>query len=79
MKHKYVRTELGFIVWPMTDDVWHSHIGKQFSRSGNIISAGFADIAGGACYCYGESESLRIMSAKEDSALLAKQLGVTAE
>lgn len=76
MKHKYVRTQLGFILWPMTDDVYHSHIGKAFERSGVVISAGFAEVNEGVCWCYGESESLRIKSAKEDTALLAKQLGV---
>lgn len=77
MKHKYVRTELGFILWPMTDDVYHSHIGRMYARSGNILSAGFAEVSEGVCWCYGESESLRIKSAKEDTALSAAQLGVT--
>jgi hypothetical protein len=62
----------------MTDDVYHSHIGQVFDRSGDVISAGFAEVSEGGCWCYGESESLRIKSAKEDTVLLAKQLGLDA-
>lgn len=79
MKHKYVRTKLGFVIWPMTDDVYHSHIGKAYARSGSVISAGFSEIGNSKCYCYGESESLRIKSRAEDSEMLAEQLGLTNE
>lgn len=80
MVHKYVRhSVLGFIIWPKSDDLWHSHIGNQSKRcGGEIISAGFASFADGSVSCYGRSESLDVDSKPEDSAELAKQLGLSA-
>jgi hypothetical protein len=79
-KHKYVRhSALGIIVWPMTDDLWHRHVGRlmQDTAGGTLVSAGFADFNGeGGPHCYGESESLKLKSKPaEDTALLRKQLG----
>ncbi len=79
-KHKYVRVEgLGFILWPMSDEIFHSHIG-QVARcemyEGNIVSAGFAYIGEGGVDCRGESESLGIKSRADDSMALAEQLGL---
>lgn len=79
MKHKYVRhSALGFIIWPMTHDIYHSHIGEMMRANshGHLISAGFADFSCGTVKCYGLSESLRLASKPEDSRLLAKQLGI---
>ena len=81
--HKYVRhSEAGFIIWPKDDRLWHKHIGRATQMAedleGSIVSAGFADIHNGKVHCFGRSESLSKDSAKEDSALLAKQLGMVA-
>jgi hypothetical protein len=54
---KYVRhSEIGFILWPRTDDLWHAHIGQLLSKQcqGTIVSAGFAKLAGGKAKCWGE-------------------------
>lgn len=79
VKHKYVRhSALGFVLWPMTDDLWHSHVGNQLRRvEGSILSAGFAWI-GTNIVCEGRSESLNIGSRPDDSLALAQQLGRTA-
>lgn len=77
---KYVRhSALGFMLWPRTDDLWHSDVGKLLRRvPGEIVSAGFACVAGGTASCWGESESLDIKSQKGDSEALAAQLGLDA-
>lgn len=77
---KYARhSEIGFVLWARQDDLWHSHIGATVRRvGGEIISAGFATLAGGVAQCWGESESLKIKSRKDDSEALAKQLGLDA-
>ena len=78
MEHKYVRfKEVGFIVWPRTDDLWHSTVGKMYGLS-CIISAGFCwfDKTEGKFECYGHSESLGISSLKEDTDLLNRQFGI---
>lgn len=78
-RHKYVRHSIiGFILWPYSDDLYHSHIGELSvgMGRGHIVSAGFAVIYDGKVTCSGKSESLRIESLPEDSKLLAKQLGL---
>jgi len=79
-EHKYVRhSELGFVLFPTQDTLWHKHIGvliRQCFSKGELVSAGFARIEGGDVICYGESESLKMRSRPEDSDLLAKQLGL---
>lgn len=77
---KYIRhSNLGFVLWPRTDDLWHSHVGALVCQvPGKIESAGFASVAGGVARCWGESESLNIASQKGDSEALAKQLGLDA-
>jgi hypothetical protein len=78
MELKYVRhSRIGFILWPRTDDLWHSHIGNALPRGG-IESAGFASVKGGKVQCWGKSESLGIPSAPDDSKALAQQLGLNA-
>lgn len=78
-KHKYVRHSIiGFILWPCSDDLYHSHVGDLSvgMARGQILSAGFAVVYDGKVTCSGKSESLRIKSRPEDSELLAKQLGL---
>jgi len=46
MSLKYVRhEEIGFVLWPRTDALWHSHVGRllQQRRDGKIVSAGFVE------------------------------------
>lgn len=79
MELKYVRhSEIGFVLWPRTDDLWHAHIGQLLRQQcrGEIVSAGFAKLAGGKAKCWGMSESLGIASRPDDSAALAAQLAV---
>jgi hypothetical protein len=79
MELKYVRhSQVGFILWPRTDDLWHAHIGGLLQQrcGGEIVSAGFARLAGGKAKCWGKSESLGIASKPDDSAALAAQLSV---
>ncbi|MES2942962.1 MAG: hypothetical protein V4772_08865 [Pseudomonadota bacterium] len=80
-KHKYVKhSELGFVLWPaLRGELWHVDVGRAIKRretSGEIISAGFAEIQNGKVRCYGRSDSLSIDSATGDSAELAEQLGL---
>lgn len=73
MEFKYVRhSKVGFIVWPRTDALWHSHVGDMLGGR-HIISAGFCEFSEGKCRCYGFSESLQIGSKIEDSAEMTKQ------
>lgn len=77
MIHKYVRNEVvGFVLFPATDLVFHSHVGGTVARESGSpnISAGFAYISERGVKCYGRSESMRLNSAPEDSELLAEQL-----
>lgn len=101
MKHKYIRhSELGFVLWPHSDDLYHRHVGDMVRQAmpaykaqladpakgkagypaalNQIISAGFVKISRSpdTVVCYGESESLGIKSRPDDSAALAKQLGL---
>lgn len=78
MELKYVRHSLlGFVLWKRTDDLWHSHVGATVRRTGGeILSAGFASVSGGAARCWGMSESLGIASRDDDAEALAKQLGL---
>lgn len=80
MELKYVRhSRLGFVLWPSSDALWHSHVGAAVRRiGGEIISAGFASVAGGVAKCWGMSESLSIKSRADDSEALAAQLGLDA-
>lgn len=78
MELKYVRHSIiGFVLWARQDDLWHSHIGNTVRVvGGEIISAGFATVAGGVAKCWGASESLKIKSRADDTDALAKQLGL---
>ena len=79
MQLKYVRHErIGFILWPRTNDLWHSHVGRlaQSKAGGEIVSAGFVEFGGATPRCFGMSESLGIASRDDDSDALAAQLGI---
>ncbi len=80
MSLKYVRhEEIGFVLWPRTDALWHSHVGRllQQCRGGKIVSAGFVEFGqDGRPVCFGMSESLNITSKDGDSEALAQQLGI---
>ena len=81
MQLKYVRhSTIGFVLWPKTDALWHSHVGDLLRRKdgGRIISAGFCTVSDGAVHCYGRSESLDIGGAPDDAKALASQLGIKA-
>ena len=69
-KHKYVRKEYGFIIFP--DAMQHSDFKKY---NGNILSAGFCyiDTEKQVCKCFGESVSLNIKSLEEDSERMTHQ------
>lgn len=78
MQHKYIRHDsIGFILWPRTDELFHSDVAHSTIRSagGRVISAGFCSIVDGA-RCFGRSGSLDMDSLPEDSAALAAQLGI---
>lgn len=68
-KHKYVRKQYGFIIFPETFN--HS----DFGRKDNVISAGFCyiDTAKQECRCFGESVSIGVKSLTEDSERMTKQ------
>jgi hypothetical protein len=77
--HKYIRhSKLGFILWPKEDDLWHMHVGQMLLKQtlGTIVSAGFVTFEREGPVCHGRSESLRIQSLPEDTALLRKQMEV---
>lgn len=78
MEHKYIRhSELGFVLWPRNDDVWHSEIAAVAIRGldGVILSAGFCTFKNGRARVWGASVSLGIASKVEDAALLDAQMG----
>ena len=73
MAMKYVRfDDIGFVVWPRTDAIWHSHIGKF----GRPISAGFVRFFNGTAECYGRSESLGIGGLPDDAEAICLQFGL---
>lgn len=77
MKQKYVRHKTkGFFVFPDSDLVWHSQVGR-FLGIDKIISAGFVRFdKNGKPSCFGESESLNISSFPEDTNDLKIQMGI---
>lgn len=80
MIFKYVHhEEIGFIMWPKKDALWHSHVGHmlQNRRGGRLLSAGFVEFRkDGTLSCFGMSESLSLNSKEDDSDLLMVQLGL---
>ena len=73
---KYVRHEkYGFALIPDMGDC-PAHIDLAELIGPKIISAGFVRFKNGKPECYGYSQSTGLSSLKEDSELLAKQLGV---
>jgi hypothetical protein len=79
MEMKYIRhSKIGFILWPRTDDLCHSHVAASIRhpKTGAVISAGFCKVHEGAVACWGRSESLNIDSRQDDAEILGQQLGV---
>lgn len=80
MKMKYIRYPSGFVLWPSTDKVWHSHMDSimRTKLKETPISAGFAGLTlthvGMGLVCYGLSESMGLNSLPEDTALLNVQI-----
>jgi hypothetical protein len=73
MSHKYVRFKnLGFIIWPKTDDVIHRSMARMSHEP--VISAGFVHFGEGIATCYGKSESLGISSRPDDSEAMNIQM-----
>lgn len=79
--YKYIRTADGFFIWPESSQLWHKHMADWIKARTNksVISAGFVYTDSDGFTCFGESESLGIRSAKEDSALLNKQINIEME
>lgn len=75
--YKYIRTPSGFFIWPEASQIWHKHMAEYLGLT--VISAGFAYTTSDGFTCFGSSESLGVMSAKEDSALLNKQMNIEME
>lgn len=84
---RYVRLHpIGFILSPRDRNDMdmktptHETIAKLATNLGNVvISAGFVDWKDGMPVCSGASQSLGIGSTPDDSAALAKQLGLVAK
>jgi hypothetical protein len=63
----------GFILWPYSDDLWHSQIGHlaacNLGRNYPLVSAGFARVVPktGKFLCWGQSESLKLRSLPDDT------------
>ena len=76
--YKYIRTADGFFIWPESSQIWHKHMAEWVTARTRrtVISAGFAYATSDGFTCFGESESLGIQSAKEDSALLNRQINI---
>lgn len=73
MEHKYIRFQnIGFVIWPKTDSLWHSHVARFVKDV--PVSAGFVTFGVDSVRCYGESESMGMSSLPEDSSLLIVQL-----
>ena len=68
-KHKYIRKEMGFIIFPET----FNH--NDFGSKEYVTSAGFCQIDTQLeqCFCYGESISLGLKSLPEDSEKMTLQ------
>lgn len=79
MEMKYIRhSQIGFVLWPRTDDLWHSHVAAAIplKHGKKITSAGFCAVHEGTVTCWGRSESLDIDSHPDDAEMLARQLGI---
>lgn len=73
MEHKYIRFQnIGFVIWPTTDQLWHSHVARSVKDI--PVSAGFVVFFGDEVKCYGRSESMGMSSLPEDSKLLRAQV-----
>jgi hypothetical protein len=58
------------------ESIEHVNMATVLHRFGKPVRAGFVYMTSEGIYCYGKSESLRLVSdSKEDTAMLNKQLG----
>lgn len=72
MRYKYIREKrTGFIIWP-ANAAMHSEVATRMHLI--VHSAGFVRMAPEGLVCFGESESLGVISDPEDTALLRQQL-----
>lgn len=75
-KLKYVRhATKGFFLFPASDRVWHSDVGKFLGISG-LVSAGFVQFVDGLPICFGYSDSLNLGNAEDDTVALREWLGL---
>lgn len=72
--YKYIRTPDGFFIWPESSEILHKDMAHHLGLE--PISAGFVYTDSKGFTCFGESISLGIRSAKEDSALLNQQMNI---
>ena len=71
---KYIRTTLGFTVFPVYDGI-HSQVATTLL--GQVLSAGLVDWdVDGRPLCMGQSETLGIASRADDTAALRKAWGM---
>lgn len=75
--YKYIRTASGFFIWPESSGIFHKDMKDYLGLE--PISAGFAYTNSNGFKCFGESISLGVRSAKEDSALLNQQMNIEME
>jgi len=75
---KYIRfSNIGFVIWSAENPTLsHAEVAACHVNAGNPISAGFVAFHNGKPKCAGESMTLGLESHPDDSALLAKQLGL---
>ena len=74
MKLKYIRLRKhGFVVF--TETMKHTDMASKFP-SDEVTSAGFVEYANGKAECYGESTSLNMKPAENDSSLLTYMSGL---
>jgi hypothetical protein len=81
MKTKYIRYKskvFGDCILTFPESISHREyswmVSKQFP-GWELISAGFVSLEENKIECYGESETLKIKSLKEDSDILKRQFG----
>tara|TARA_R110000772_G_C13290970_1_gene437980 strand:- start:223 stop:447 length:225 start_codon:yes stop_codon:yes gene_type:complete len=73
---KYVRHKTkGMFIFPDSQRVWHAHVGKFLGREG-LVSAGFVRFVDGIPECYGDSESLTLGGAEDDTQVARNMMGL---
>lgn len=70
---KYIRFENGFVIF--TDNLSHQNIEFNLhGMAGKAISAGMVEFVGDRSHCHGNSVTLQLESAPEDTKLLQAQI-----